>query len=81
MAATLFGTTGTWAIASAETGLLVESLDFSYQVKDKPVMNEEGETVGLAMYDQTLEISLKGLVNGFTGLIASALTLVNTIPL
>jgi len=36
--------------------------------------------VGLAMYDQTAEISLKGLVNGFTGLIASALTLVNTIP-
>ena len=80
MAATLFGTTGTWAIASAETGLLVESLDYSYQCKDKPVLNEDGETVGLALYDQTAEVSLKGLVDGFDSKIATTLALSNAIP-
>ena len=80
MAATLIGNTGTWAMPNAEEGLLIESLDFNYSDKEKEVLDNKGETIGLAIYDGKVEVSLKGLIKGFTGYLGATLALANAAP-
>lgn len=83
MAATLIGTTGVWGIASDETGLLIENLDFDFKDKEKAVLNKAGETLGYSFYDEMVECSLKGLAtssSAFAGKLTANLSLANAIP-
>src|SRR5687768_16835104 len=83
MAATLIGTTGVWGITDDETGIIVESLDFDYQTKEKEQLNKQGEVSGLSMYGETVAVSLRGQVptaTPFTGKTAGTLTIANDIP-
>ena len=84
MSATLVGTTGTWGIASDETGLIIETLDFDQKLGgEKAVKNKTGDTIGLSMYDKQYDVAMKGLATsagGFSGTIAGTLTVSNTAP-
>ncbi len=84
MAATTIGTVGTWGVASAETGLLIETIKWDFAFRgEKPVLNEAGETVGVALYDELCTITLSALVSttsAFAGDIGAALTVTNTTP-
>jgi hypothetical protein len=83
MAATFLGTTGNWGITSDETGILISDLSFDYSNQEKTVLNKSGEIIGLALYQEKVEIKLSGLVaktSAFAGKIGAALALVNTMP-
>jgi hypothetical protein len=74
MAATLInGANLTFGIPEDESGLVIESLNVTFDQKQKPVLSKQGETVGMALYDQKAKISIAGLVKGSTGLPATTL--------
>lgn len=84
MAAFLFGTTGlSWGIASAETGILVQSYARTISGSEKLAKNNVGETVGVSLYDQMAEHVVEGYDTGSTGIAAAsfgvALTIANVI--
>ena len=75
MAATLINAADLkFGIAADENGLVIESLSVTYDQKQKPVLSRQGETVGMALYDQKAKLSVSGLVKGTTGLPATTLT-------
>ncbi len=83
MAATFLGTTGNWAIPQDETGIIISDLSYDFSNQEKPVLDKSGEIVGLALYQEKVEIKLSGLVkktSPFAGKIGAALTLANTMP-
>jgi hypothetical protein len=83
MAATFLGTTGNWAIPQDETGIIITDLSFDYSNQEKTVLDKGGEIIGLALYQEKIEIKLSGLVkktSAFSGKIGAALTLANTMP-
>lgn len=86
MSAQLIGTTGVWAIPSAESGILIESLDFDFKSKEKECMDNQATTIGLVLYNPTTDIAIKGLIasGSLTGVglwtIGSVVTIANTIP-
>ena len=83
MAANLLGTTGNWGIPSDESGLIITDLSFDFSNQEKPVLNREGEIIGMALYQEKVEIKLSGLIgNGssFNAKVGTALALANSIP-
>lgn len=83
MAATLIGTTGKWGVPNDETGIIIESLDFDYQTKEKEQLNKSGEVSGLSLYGETVAVSLRGEVpvsTPFAGKTAGTLTIANDVP-
>ena len=83
MAASLIGTTGNWGIPNDETGILITDLSFDFSNQEKPVLDKGGEIIGLALYQEKVEIKLSGLVakdSPFNGKIGAALTLSNAVP-
>jgi len=83
MAATFLGTTGNWGIPNDEAGILINDLSFDFSNQEKTVLNKSGEIIGLALYQEKVEIKLSGLVaktSAFSGKIGAALTLANTMP-
>ena len=83
MAATFLGTTGNWGIPNDESGIIITDLAFDYSNQEKTVLNKSGEIIGLALYQEKVEIKMSGLVaktSAFSGKIGAALTLANTMP-
>ncbi len=83
MAATFLGTTGNWGIPNDEAGILITDLAFDYSNQEKTVLNKSGEIIGLALYQEKVEIKLSGLVaktSPFSGKIGAALALANAMP-
>ena len=83
MAATFLGTTGNWGITNDETGILINDLSFDYSNQEKTVLDKSGEIIGLALYQEKVEIKLSGLVaktSAFSGKIGAALALANALP-
>jgi hypothetical protein len=83
MSATLIGTTGTWGIADAETGLIIEALEFDGKDSEKWVKDIHGQDVGGVFYNDEIDISLKGLATStspFSGKVSSVLSIANTMP-
>lgn len=83
MAATFLGTTGNWGIPNDEAGILINDLAFDYSNQEKTVLNKSGEIIGLALYQEKVEIKLSGLVaktSPFAGKIGAALALANAMP-
>ena len=83
MAATFLGTTGNWGIPQDEAGIIITDLSFDYSNQEKMVLDKGGEIIGLALYQEKVEIKLSGLVaktTPFAGKIGAALTLANTMP-
>ena len=83
MAATFLGTTGNWGIPNDEAGILINDLSFDFSNQEKTVLNKSGEIIGLALYQEKVEIKLSGLVaktSPFAGKIGAALALANAMP-
>ncbi len=83
MAATFLGTTGNWGITNDETGILINDLSFDYSNQEKTVLDKSGEIIGLALYQEKVEVKLSGLVkktSPFAGKIGAALALANAMP-
>ena len=83
MAATFLGTTGNWGIPNDEAGILINDLSFDFSNQEKTVLNKSGEIIGLALYQEKVEIKLSGLVaktSAFSGKIGAALALANAMP-
>jgi len=83
MAATFLGTTGNWGIPQDEAGIIITDLSFDYSNQEKTVLDRGGEIIGLALYQEKVEIKLSGLVKKtgpFAGKIGAALTLANAMP-
>jgi len=83
MAATFLGTTGNWGIPNDEAGIIITDLSFDYSNQEKTVLNKSGEIIGLALYQEKVEIKLSGLVaktSAFSGKIGAALALANALP-
>jgi hypothetical protein len=82
MAATLIGTTGNWGITSAETGLLIQTLEQDSVIDEALVKNNVGEDTGGAYYNDRVEVSFSGLMastSGFSKQIGESITFANTI--
>ena len=83
MAAKLLGTVGKWGVAADEAGIIITDLSFDFSNQEKPVLSREGEIIGMALYQEKVEIKLSGLVakdSPFNGKIGTAFTLANTVP-
>ncbi len=83
MAATFLGITGNWGIPQDEAGIIITDLSFDYSNQEKAVMDKGGEIIGLALYQEKIEIKLSGLVKktgAFSGKVGAALALTNAIP-
>ena len=83
MAASLLGTTGNWGIPNDQTGILITDLSFDFSNQEKPVLDKGGEVIGLALYQEKVELKISGLVAKdapFSGKIGAALVLANAIP-
>jgi hypothetical protein len=83
MAATFLGTTGNWGVPQDEAGIIITDLSFDFSNQEKMVLDKGGEVIGLALYQEKVEIKLSGLVaktSPFSGKIGAALTLANSVP-
>lgn len=83
MAATFLGKTGNWGIPNDQTGILITDLSFDFSNQEKTVLDKGGEVVGLALYQEKIEIKMSGLVaktSAFSGKIGAALALSNAAP-
>lgn len=81
MAANLFGNADLQWGLSAESGILVQSYEKAVSGSEVLAKNEEGETVGVSMYDPVADHSVEGHIAGTGGVAAaefgSALSLAN----
>jgi hypothetical protein len=83
MAATFIGTTGNWGIPNDQTGILITDLSFDFSNQEKTVLDKGGEIIGLALYQEKIEIKMSGLVaktSSFSGKIGAALAMGNNPP-
>lgn len=85
MAVTLVNATGyTFGVPAAETGVNVESIEFTVKPEFKEyLMNRQNEKIGYAIADPETEITVQGEISGTTGLMAatfaSTITLANDV--
>ena len=73
----------TGASRTTKPGIIITDLSFDFSNQEKPVLDKGGEIIGLALYQEKVEIKLSGLVpktSPFSGKIGAALTLANAIP-
>lgn len=83
MSATSFGTAAVFGIPSAETGLILHNIAYSYKQDTKELRNHTGEVVGKTDYNERCEVKLDATLpssSPFSGSLATALTLTNAIP-
>ena len=82
MAATLVGTVGVHGIAADETGMVINGLDDTSKMQSNFLKNKVGERVGVADYDESIEITIKGALTSLTPWsqkLSAVLTIANTI--
>ena len=79
MSATIHGTTGLAFGTTTETGGYLQSLEVRHATEKTEVRNEQGEFVGVALYNKTEEISFEAVLYGSTGLAAIATAAVLTL--
>lgn len=71
---------GNWGLSAAETGIILESLQYAYTHEKGEVFDLTGNTSGVTYFDEKVEISLDGEFSGFSTTMGAELTLTNTIP-
>lgn len=70
-------------IPVAETGIILESIQFTFKSEKQKYSDLSGNTVGIDFFDQTCDVSVSGLVpktSAFDGDIMASWTLANSIP-
>lgn len=74
MAATLINAKDLqFGVKADEVGVIIEKVTRTFKQKKKEVLSKQGETIGLATYDKTADITVSGLRKGTTGLAAVAI--------
>jgi hypothetical protein len=74
---------GKFGITSAESGFIVESIDFDYSAQKVELEDHTGSTVDVAFFNDMVKINLDCTVpatSAFAGSIGDSITLSNTIP-
>lgn len=82
MAVTTVGK-GVFGLGANETGLITQSIGYSYNAEKAVVKDYDNSTVGVTYTDETVEISISAKVEDTTpstATVASTLTLINAIP-
>jgi hypothetical protein len=80
MAATILDSAGASSVSfglEAESGMLVQSFSRSVSASKAEIMNEDGDIVTVAYYNQTASISLSGALDGFSNDVGAILTISN----
>jgi hypothetical protein len=81
--ATQFGTLSPFGLPEFETGIITESVSYSYSQESKALKNKTGDTAGKTFFDEKAELSISGYMPTSTPYatpLASAITLVTAIP-
>jgi hypothetical protein len=80
--ATAFGTSATFGLVT-ETGIITDSIGYSYSQESKVVRNGTGDVTGKTYYDERAEVTISGFIptsSPFAGTMAATVTLVTAIP-
>jgi hypothetical protein len=75
MAATVIsasGATSTVFGCTAETGILIQSFARSVKREKSEVVDNDGDIVAVSFYKPTASITIDGVINGSTGVLAAA---------
>ena len=75
MAATVIsasGATSTFFGCTAETGILIQSFSRNVKREKQEVVDNDGDIVVVSYYKPTASITIDGVVNGTTGVLAAA---------
>jgi len=67
----------------AETAMIAQSISFDFQSQKSELKDNKGDTVGVAYYDEVVNINLDAKVDAdtaWTGNISAVLTLQNSMP-
>jgi hypothetical protein len=76
-APTSFGE-GVWGIPQSQTGLILNTVSYSYVQDNNKLKDEQGGTIGITLYDERVEFTLTGTADGpFPNTIATTMTLAN----
>jgi hypothetical protein len=76
--ATQFGTAATFGL-TFETGIITDSISYSYSQESKVLKNGTGDTTGKSYYDERCEIAIAGYIptaTPFATTLAALITLV-----
>ena len=71
---------GTWGLSAAETGMILETINFQYTHEKGEIYDLTGNTSGVTYYDEKIEISLDGEITNFSTALGESITILNTIP-
>lgn len=80
--ATAFGTSATFGLVT-ETGIITDSIGYSYSQESKVVRNGTGDVTGKTYYDERAEVTISGFIptsTPFSGTLADTISLVTAIP-
>lgn len=80
--ATAFGTSATFGLVT-ETGIITDSIGYSYSQESKVVRNGTGDVTGKTYYDERAEVTISGFIptsSPFSGTMAATISLVTAIP-
>jgi hypothetical protein len=78
--ATSFGTGSTFGL-TFETGIITDSIGYSYSQENKVLRNGTGDTSGKSYYDERIEVSIAGYIptsSPYATTLAAAITLVTS---
>jgi hypothetical protein len=81
--ATQFGTLSPFGIPDFETGIITDSVSYSYSQESKVLKNKSGDTTGKTYFDEKAELSIGGYMptsTPYATSLASAITLVTAVP-
>jgi hypothetical protein len=76
--ATQFGTAATFGL-TFETGIITDSVSYSYSQESKVLRNGQGSTTGKSYYDERIEVSIEGYIptsTPYATTLAATITLV-----
>jgi hypothetical protein len=80
--ATAFGTSSTFGLTT-ETGIITDSISYSYSQESKVVRNGTGDVTGKTYYDERAEVTIAGFIptsTPFSGTLAATISLVTAVP-
>ena len=77
-----FGTEATFGL-TFETGVITDSIGYSYSNESKVLKNGTGDVTGKTYFNESAEVTYSGYIptaSAYTGAIGAAITLVTALP-
>ena len=82
MAAQQFGTASTFGL-TFETGVITDTIGYSYSNESKVLKNGTGDVTGKSYYNESAEVTYSGYIptsTPYAAAIGTAITLITTLP-